>query len=471
MIEDTTYIKENNDLLKFMLNERYFKPWSDPSIRERESYERRNSLLDEANLEIYITSTCNQNCEYCYLQKNKAGLYPQEYDKPELILQNLQSLIDWFIENDYFIPNVELYSGEIWHTKFGLDILEILYQSIDKGFTPDVIMIPSNCSFLRDKVQTGYIERYIRNFDKKGVRLAFSISVDGQPIEDMNRPLRDGSSKQDDFYERMFLFAYQYNFYFHPMVSAHSVHKWIENHKWWVENCKKYDIDPDKCIMMLEVRNDEWTDETIKYYNDFMNYLIDRFLKEIGTIKDFSDFIVTEPNRKIQHITGYVPYLLGESDSFAGCSVCNALTIRLGDMAICPCHRTAYNKYLYGHFVLDENHKIIDITANNFYMAERILFGNNNLLHFGCDTCVFNEVCLKGCYGSQLEATGDPFIPAKSVCKFFKAKFMNLINKYEEIGLWDTLEQISPYAVGYQRAQCLLSFKKRVEKFYGMGKN
>jgi hypothetical protein len=59
MIEDTTYIKENNDLLKFMLNERYFKPWSDPSIRERESYERRNSLLDEANLEIYITSTCN----------------------------------------------------------------------------------------------------------------------------------------------------------------------------------------------------------------------------------------------------------------------------------------------------------------------------------------------------------------------------------------------------------------------------
>ena len=105
MIEDTTYIKENNDLLKFMLNERYFKPWSDPSIRERESYERRNSLLDEANLEIYITSTCNQNCEYCYLQKNKTGLYPQEYDKPELIL-SFKSIkvnaVDWLTFNFYF---------------------------------------------------------------------------------------------------------------------------------------------------------------------------------------------------------------------------------------------------------------------------------------------------------------------------------------------------------------------------------
>jgi hypothetical protein len=30
-------------------------------------------------------------------------------------------------ENKFFIPQVELFSGEIWHSSYGLEILEILY--------------------------------------------------------------------------------------------------------------------------------------------------------------------------------------------------------------------------------------------------------------------------------------------------------------------------------------------------------
>lgn len=468
--ERKPYLKENDELLKCLLNNRFFNVWRDTEARQKTATERVDTLLDDTALEIYITSQCNQSCEYCYLVKHRSKLYPQECDKPEIILHNLDILLDWIIENDFCIPRIEIFTGEIWQSQFGLEVLEKLYQAVLRGLMTNCIMIPSNCSFLRSERQTGLIERYIKKFRQFDIILSFSISVDGAPIEKMNRPFVDGSEKEDDFYERMFLFAKANNFYFHPMVSAHSVKYWIDNHKWWVENCRKYDINPDQCIMMLEVRNDEWTEESIADYNKFMNYLIDRFLNEIGSVKDFCDLLLAQLDKKIDYITGYVPYLIGEADSFAGCTVSTDMVVRLGDMAICPCHRTCYDKYIYGHFVVEDD-KITDIISNNIYMAQQILFGNQRICALGCDTCTFNFGCLKGCYGAQLEANNDPMIPAVSVCEFFKGKYTNLINKYEEIGVWDELRKTSPYSVGYLLAQDLLKFRDKVEKEYGLGKN
>ena len=77
-------------------------------------------------LELYITSTCNQSCEYCYLCKYP-DLYPAEYNKPELIKKNLKILLDYLIVNKCQIPILDLFSGEIWHNQYGWDILEIIY--------------------------------------------------------------------------------------------------------------------------------------------------------------------------------------------------------------------------------------------------------------------------------------------------------------------------------------------------------
>jgi len=40
------------------------------------------------------------------------------------------------------------------------------------------------------------------------------------------------------------------------------------------------------------------------------------------------------------------------------------ICVRLGDLAICPCHRTSYDKYLLGKFEVKDN-QIIGIKANN----------------------------------------------------------------------------------------------------------
>ena len=459
------HIQENDELLKFMLEQRFFKVW-----KLKDSKEPYNkTLMEETALELYLTANCNQKCEYCYLQKYKDGLYPREYDKKEKVLSNLKILLQWIIDNGYAIPKIELYSGEIWEYEYGREVLQILYDYVDKGLVVNHIMIPSNCSFLRNEEATGYIQRYINNFKKKGVRLSFSISVDGKIVEDISRPYNDGSGKEDDFYERMFLFAAHNEYYFHPMVAPVNIHKWIDNHKWWESECEKYDLNVDKNVMMLEVRDSNWSDEQIEHYNNFINYLIDRHFEKLSTKEEFIQELLGEVNCRSDRLGGYVPYLLVDVDTYAGCSVANTLTVRLGDLAICPCHRTAYNKYLYGKFVV-ENDKIVDIEANNSHMAIRILFGNNNLCHFGCDSCIFNAHCMKGCFGSQLETVQDPFMPISNVCKLFQSKIINILNKYEEYGIFDLLKEINPYSSAFIRAQNLIKFKKEVSNFV-LGKN
>ena len=95
-------------------------------------------------------------------------------------------------------------------------------------------------------------------------------------------------------------------------------------------------------------------------------------------------------------------------------------------------------------------------------MAIRILLANNTLCHFKCDTCPLNYFCLKGCFGSQIESTGDPFMPIPGVCKFFEEKFKFLTDKYEKLGVID-----------YWRTATmkeLISQLERIENTYGVGK-
>lgn len=427
--------KEQDHFLKTLLDLRFFQPWTDGN----RDY---GSLSHDSNLEIFITPFCNQKCDYCYLIKHE-GLYPKEYTNPELLKQNLTILYDWILENNYHIPKCEFFTGEIWQSNFGLEILDITLQYLHKGMQIDWFMIASNCSFLFDEIHTCKIQHYIDEFHKTGHDLVFSISIDGAIIEDI-RPMTNGTMRTDEYYDRMFLFAKHNNYKFHPMVAATTVDKWIENHQWWEKHLKEWDLDIND-LMMLEVRNDDWTQEAIDHYNKFLQYLIDKYMREyckndpIIFAKHLMNFRL---GYETPHLGGYIPWCFPETDTFIGCSCATDLTIRLGDLAICPCHRTSYNKYLYGKFVVEDN-KIIDIESNNPQMACKIILTNFNLGSFGCDTCVFNEYCLKGCFGAQYEVLGDPFIPIPGVCNFFKQKNSFLLNYYTKLGVIDYLKTIT----------------------------
>lgn len=443
--------KEQNALLKTMLDARYFNPW------RTSRNANQKSLWNDANLEIFITNTCNQHCEYCYLVKY-GDLYPGDVS-PDHLLKNLRIVYQNIIDKNFHIPKIEFFTGEIWQTKFGLDVLDVTYEYLRKGMQVDWFLIASNFSFLLDKEQTQRIQQYIDKFKDIGHLLCFSASVDGKIVDEMERPLNSKKVRDDEFYENMFCFCKHNNFGFHPMVASQSAPYWIENYKWWYERLEYWDLDAND-LMMLEVRNADWTPETMAAYNSFMDYLIDDFIakKCNGDIQLFSNVLFNVRDIKNVRISGYIPWALGECDSFAGCTVATDLTLRLGDLAICPCHRTCYDKYLYGKIVLDDNDKMIDIEAVNPQMAIAILMCNLNTGIPKCDTCIFNYCCLKGCFGSQIEVNGDPMYPIQNVCDFFASKYSHLIEKYKALGVVDYLRTISPMELDYPLVGKFLNF-------------
>jgi hypothetical protein len=62
------------------------------------------------------------------------------------------------------------------------------------------------------------------------------------------------------------------------MISACNVHLWIDNFIWFEEMFQKYNLDINT-MMTLEVRNNDWTDESIQHYLHFLNFLFEQKFK------------------------------------------------------------------------------------------------------------------------------------------------------------------------------------------------
>ena len=85
-------------------------------------------------IEFVITSTCNLKCEYCYLQKFADELVPPSCRDEKTIIRNLKLFLNFWKEQN-FKCNLDLFSGEIWHTDFGIEILNIILDYVKDGLT------------------------------------------------------------------------------------------------------------------------------------------------------------------------------------------------------------------------------------------------------------------------------------------------------------------------------------------------
>lgn len=455
-----SFQEEQDELLYTVLNERFFYPWG------VSGYETPPTAMPKGSLEVFVTSVCNQKCEYCYLQRHKE-LYPAQ-QSPEHLKKQLRALLDYVVENRWYLPNLDLFGGETWHTPFGLELLDIVYEYIvDKGMPLPSITIPTNGTFCHYPTQIIEMQNRIDRFRAVGTDLKISFSIDGKIIEDLERPLVGNSAslvRDDAFYDRIFTFAKHNHYGFHPMLAAKSAKYWKENFKWWASMIRKYDMSLND-IMLLEVRNDDWEEEDIVEYEKFIRYMTEETYKyHDGDFDQFvNDMLLINQLYGTHDLlwgenTSYMPHVFGDSTKGVyGCTIQTHMTVRLGDLAIAPCHRSAYDKYIYGYFTQDENGKIVGLKANNPQMAINILMLDWRYSTLGCDSCKFNPFCLGTCIGQSIESQQDPFHNEPKVCNFLKKKYTMIFKILEEYGIMTWLkEHMSKYHSDYESFEALL---------------
>ena len=389
-------------------------------------------------VEFFITPNCNQKCEYCYLVKYGDKLYPAQYRDKDTILKNMDIFIDMLIENNTIPTEVDVFSGEIWASDFGMEVLKrILRLSKASEGRFETLTIPSNFSFITNEKYRTAIEKFIELFQYHGTSIIFSCSYDGPIIENQNRPFIDenlNTTQKDSQEYADFLFEWcrKYNYGFHPMVNAYSIEQWPEQFKWWVDQTNKYEMNLYAYTMFLEVRNNEWTDDKIEGYLQFLDTAVDYTFEKVHNSNptEFIHKVLDYQDKKLPFVESknYNVMAFARSCTNNGCSVDRMMCVRLGDLAWVPCHRTSYEKMIYGRFKV-ENDKIVGIQALNIPIFVAI----NSLTykgHMKCDLCPIAPMCIRGCSGAQMEDSKEIFYPCETVCELFMAKWLFLKEKY-----------------------------------------
>jgi hypothetical protein len=69
-----------------------------------------------------------------------------------------------------------------------------VYKDIEDEYKPNLIMIPTNFTWIGIEHKEKYVDDIIEKFDKINIHVGLSISFDGL-FEKINRPLKKGYDK------------------------------------------------------------------------------------------------------------------------------------------------------------------------------------------------------------------------------------------------------------------------------------
>lgn len=414
--------EQNRALVNSFLERTYYH-----GFRNRDNEE----LGNWQGLEIMWKYKCNLECLYCYVNKFGEELYPKEYwEDDEKLLSNLSIFLDWIIENK-FDPKIELFSGEPLVQSSSYKAIEMMIDKL-QGHAQGPIIIPTNFTFLLNDNLTNKVENLLLKGIKADVPIYLSASIDGKYCEG-NRPFVANivDPRDDEYYDKVFKFAKKWNTGFHPMIYSKRIENWIDNFLWFQDMLKKYDI-PWHNIYLLEVRNAEWSVKQIKKYGEFVEFLTKWSYKMCGSHPDQYWHFLTE-------MRGFnmLNSPLSSTGRGLGCSLQSTLVVRMGDMAIVPCHRTSYESFILGKYKI-ENNKIVGIDVKNPELWLSTIMLDAKTYPY-CEQCMIKETCSHGCLGAQFETTGDLYTPIPTVCALEHEQIWATIRAFRDLGIYEDM--------------------------------
>ncbi len=436
------YQRENNELIEGFLERTFYSGWRDPENEQ---------LANFRGLELMMNYSCNLACKYCYVAKHGEKLYPSDtYKDEDALMRNLDLVIDWVLENE-FKPKLEFFSGEALVQPIGHKALNRILDRLG-GHIP-LLVIPTNYTFLLSDKLTKQVEELIEKAKASGTRLGLSASVDGKFIES-NRPFastvdyektyaddatkwhwayNDTPDPRDDaYYEKLFAFQKKHGFGFHPMIYSDNIEKWIDNFLWFQDQFKKHDL-PWWNIYLLEVRNVEWTIQQCKEFAGFMKFLVKWLYNgpAKGSQKAWAQLVFSRRGFNI------LSNPLSRTGRGMGCSFQSDLYIRLGSLDLVPCHRTSYEQFVLGKYVVKDG-RIDHFKARN---PELFIAGiSTDAKNWPyCEQCMIRDLCSQGCQGAQVETTGDLYTPFPTMCRMEHAKIKGLVEGLIECKLLELI--------------------------------
>lgn len=408
--------------------------------------------------EIIANPYCDQQCSYCYIHRHGKELYPLDTRaEKEVQVKHLKMLLDYFIAHKVFIPNWEIYGGDLFHDGIFWDLMDVLAEKYDEiyaidptlfdrfGHTKDgrvEVVVPNNMSYFRndefkERLRTLRDDLYLNHH----IILGFSWSTDGKYAVDS----REKKLLSDEYWDDMLSFARSIEAGLHPMIAPENVKYWCENYDWWLEMFEKHNFsDVPKHFQppMLEVRNPEWTDENLTDYMKFLKHMFDIRLNRFcdGDIDKmaYHYFVGDGKNGTLPQAHQMDPLKIYANDrqkydERLSCSMQDQMHIVLSDMAIVPCHRLAYEQFRGGYFKFDDE-KITGIRPLNpsLYITAKTFSVTMLPKCFNCD---FKLCCMNSCLGANFEKSGELFVVPDEVCRLLKVKYGFIIKMLNETGV------------------------------------
>ena len=400
-----TYDEEQHALLHSILEDTFFKEYREGS----------DGLF--GNLELQLTSKCNLKCSYCYYSdKSGHGNELNAFAPWSQIQHNAELVFQWLEKNKYYPKTLDIFSGDTLIHLDGYAVIERAIKFYSDAGKPGLVMIPTNMTFLKNPMLTQKVKDLYAMAEAKGVRLGLSASIDGKYCDPITRqPVADVDPHEyysDEFYDDVFAFAKEYRCGLHPMMSHENIHVWKQNWDWFQEMLRSYDM-PWNSPYMFEVRNEGWTQETVKTYGEVYRYILDFTRKMVGDRNYVMDFILNAPSPEAELSNMNLFNNIGRTGRGIGCSLQTTLFIKLSDLTFNSCHRLSYDA-LNGFKFIVTDEEITDIEPLNlaFYMATMSM--EHRALPY-CESCLIKELCNGGCPGAQHEQ-GDAFTPIPGVC-------------------------------------------------------
>lgn len=440
------YFEQERELLINYIDQTYL-----PGIKDNVNSKWKRGAF----VEIIVNPACNQQCEYCYIHRYGTELYPLDTrTSKEGQLKHLKMFLDYTHEHKILIPCWEIYGGDLFHDGIFWDILDMFFDYYTGLFKehPELkqevllnrcieIICPNNMSYFYEESNRVKFKEYWKRFEKNDIMIGMSWSTDGKYCTDT----REKKELDDEYWDTMLTFVREIFGGVHPMISYENIEHWKDNYDWWIEMFKKYGFcDKPEHFQppMLEVRNSGWTDDKLEIYKDFLTHMFNVRLNHFceGDIRKmaYHYFVGSYKEGEFPQSSQMDPLMVKISqtigrDERMSCAMQDQFDIVLGDLAIVPCHRTAYEQFRGGYFKI-ENDKIVDIIPKNVTLF--IASKSTSIVPLPkCFRCPHRRVCIRGCFGAQYEYCGEMFLPIPDVCKLLQTKYNHIIKLLNESGV------------------------------------